>query len=58
MTVVGVVALIVLVVLGILVLRVKSDPLEKESVRQYLADAKASDSAQVDQRGGHQRKER
>ena len=51
MTAVGVVALIVLVVLGVLVLRIKSDPLEKESVRQYLADAKVRDRTQGDQQG-------
>jgi hypothetical protein len=43
MTILGIVALIVLIVLGIMVLRVKSDPMENESVRKYLANCKASD---------------
>lgn len=43
MTILGAIALIVLVVLGILVLRVKSDPLENESVKKYLADLKSSE---------------
>jgi len=42
MTILGILALIVLVVLGILVLRVKSDPTEKDSVRKYLADSPRS----------------
>ncbi|MGC2196382.1 MAG: hypothetical protein WA628_17045 [Terriglobales bacterium] len=40
MIILGTIALIVLVLLGIMVLRVKSDPMEKESVRKILADAK------------------
>ena len=40
MTILGAGALIALVILGVMVLRVKSDPMEKESVRKYLADAK------------------
>jgi hypothetical protein len=42
MTLLGIVALIILVVAGILVLRVKSDPMEKESVREFLADSKGT----------------
>jgi hypothetical protein len=40
MTILGIVALIILVVAGFLVLRVKSDPMEKESVQEFLADSK------------------
>ena len=40
MTMLGTVALIVLVILSIMVLRVKSDPMEKQSIRDTLADAK------------------
>jgi len=40
MAILGTIALIALVILGIMVLRVKSDPLEKESIRQSLADAR------------------
>jgi hypothetical protein len=40
MTILGVVALIALVVLGVMVLRVKSDPMENELIRKTLADAK------------------
>jgi hypothetical protein len=43
MTLLGIVALIVLVIAGLMVLRVKSDPMENESVRDYLADAKQAD---------------
>jgi len=46
MTILGIIALIVLVIAGILVLRVKSDPLENESVRKVLAESrgKAADA--------------
>ena len=44
MAILGTIALIVLVVLGIMVLRVKSDPMEKESVRKYLAESKIKES--------------
>jgi hypothetical protein len=40
MTIFGTIALVALVILGVLVLRIKSDPMEKESVRKYIADAK------------------
>jgi hypothetical protein len=40
MTILGTIALIALVILSILVLRVKSDPMENESVKKYLADPK------------------
>jgi hypothetical protein len=40
MTILGIVAIIAVVVLGLIVLRVKSDPMEKESVRKILSDAK------------------
>jgi uncharacterized membrane-anchored protein YhcB (DUF1043 family) len=39
MAILGTVALIVVVILGIAVLRMKNDPMEKESVRRALADA-------------------
>ena len=45
MTLIGIIALIVLVVAGIMVLRVKSDPMEKESVREFLSDAKPKQDA-------------
>lgn len=55
MTILGIVALIAVVVLGLLVLRVKSDPMEKDSVRKYLAEAKPADtkSASASQPGTH-----
>lgn len=45
MTILGILAIIAVVVLGLIVLRVKSDPMEKESVRKILADAKSSPHA-------------
>jgi hypothetical protein len=36
MAILGTIALIILVILGVMVLRVKSDPLEKQSVRTYV----------------------
>jgi hypothetical protein len=42
MTVVGTIALVALIVLGVMVLRVKSDPMENKTVRKYLADEKGS----------------
>ena len=45
MTILGTIALIALVILSIMVLRVKSDPMENESVRKYLADPKRAKSA-------------
>jgi hypothetical protein len=38
MTIFGIIALIALVFFGVMVLRMKSDPLENESVRSVLAD--------------------
>ena len=43
MTILGIAALIVVVILGVMVLRVKSDPMEDESVRKYLTDPKRTD---------------
>jgi hypothetical protein len=40
MTILGIAALIALVVFGVMVLRVKSDPLENRAIRKALADAK------------------
>ena len=40
MTILGIIAIIAVIVLGLIVLRVKSDPMEKESVRKILSDAK------------------
>jgi hypothetical protein len=40
MTLIGIIALIVLVIAGLTVLRVKSDPREKESVRAFLSEDK------------------
>jgi hypothetical protein len=48
MTILGVVAIIAVVVLGLIVLRVKSDPLEKESVRKILSDAKSAESSSTE----------
>jgi hypothetical protein len=45
MTILGTIALIALVILSIMVLRVKSDPTEKKSVRKYLAEFKHSEKA-------------
>jgi hypothetical protein len=47
MTLLGTVALIAVVILGILVLRVKSDPTENESVRKYLAESKQPDGPEA-----------
>ncbi len=40
MTILGTIALIALVILSLMVLRVKSDPMEKPSIRDTLAKAK------------------
>ncbi len=40
MTILGIIALIVLVIASLMVLRVKSDPMEKESVQEYLSEGK------------------
>jgi hypothetical protein len=40
MTILGIVALIILVIAGLMVLRVKSDPRDKESVREFLSEGK------------------
>lgn len=42
LTILGIVALIALVIASLLVLRVKSDPMEKEDVREYLAESKSA----------------
>ena len=42
MAILGTIALIALVILSILVLRVKSDPMEKASIRNTLAGKKES----------------
>lgn len=42
MTVLGIIALIILVIAGLMVLRVKSDPMEKESVRDFLSEKNKS----------------
>ena len=39
LTAIGILALIALLIASLMVLRVKSDPMEKESVRQYLAES-------------------
>ena len=41
MTILGIVAIIAVIVMGLLVLRVKSDPMEKESVRRVLEEERA-----------------
>jgi len=45
MTLLGIVALIVLVIAGLMVLRVKSDPMENESIRKDLADLRRTPPA-------------
>jgi hypothetical protein len=40
MTFIGIIALVVLVIAGLMVLRVKSDPREKKSVRAFLSEDK------------------
>jgi hypothetical protein len=47
MTFLGIVALIVLLIAGLMVLRIKSDPMEKESVREFLSDGKPNPEASV-----------
>jgi len=42
LTALGIAALIALVIASFLVLRVKSDPMEKEEIRNHLADRKTS----------------
>ena len=42
MTLLGIIALIVLVITGLMVLRVNSDPMEKKSVREFLSDRNKS----------------
>jgi len=54
MTILGIVALIVVVVLGVLVLRVKSDPLENESLRKDLDDFKRTTSPTAEGAPEHQ----
>jgi hypothetical protein len=46
MTILGILAIIAVVVLGLIVLRVKSDPREKASVRKILAEEKPSPETQ------------
>ena len=48
LTALGIAALIALVVASFMVLRVKSDPLEKEEIRNHLAESKASNQSQDD----------
>ena len=43
MTILGTIALLALVILSIMVLRVKSDPMEKKSIRKYLTEARPPD---------------
>ena len=45
MTILGIIALIVLVIAGLMVLRVKSDPRDKESVREFLSEGKEKPEA-------------
>jgi hypothetical protein len=42
LTILGIAALIALLIASLLVLRVKSDPLDKETVREYLAESKSA----------------
>lgn len=45
LTILGIAALIALLIASLLVLRIKSDPTEKEAVREYLAESKSSPPA-------------
>jgi hypothetical protein len=45
MTILGIVALIALVILGVMVLRVKSDPLENSTIREALEESKRNKTA-------------
>jgi hypothetical protein len=45
MTILATIALIVLIFVGIMVLRMKSDPMEKESVRKLLAKPSTPEAA-------------
>jgi hypothetical protein len=45
MDILAITALIALVVLGVMVLRLKSDPMENETIRKSLADSKPTTSA-------------
>jgi len=49
MALLGIVALIVLVIAGVMVLRVKSDPMEKPSVREFLSGSAAESKTPTDQ---------
>jgi hypothetical protein len=40
LTILGIAALLALLIASLLVLRVKSDPMEKEDIREYLAESK------------------
>jgi len=48
LTALGITALLALVIASFLVLRVKSDPTEKDEIRNHIADHKASDQSQKD----------
>jgi hypothetical protein len=48
LTALGIAALLALVIASFLVLRVKSDPMEKEEIRNHLAEGKASSPPQKD----------
>ena len=48
LTALGIAALIALVIASLLVLRVKSDPMEKKEIRNHFADRKASNPPQND----------
>jgi hypothetical protein len=47
LTFLGIIALILLVIAGLMVLRVKSDPMEKDSVRELLLENKDKPEAPV-----------
>ena len=49
MTLLGIIALIVLVIAGLMVLRVQSDPLEKESVREFLSQSEPKSKTPTEQ---------
>ena len=51
MTTLGIIALIVLVIAGLMVLRVKSDPREKKSVREFLSEDKAKSETPAPPKG-------
>ena len=53
MTILGIIALIVVVVLGIAVLRMKNDPLENKTLRDDLAEFKRNQKTPAENADSH-----